>query len=413
MKGIHRREKPKNVRFSMRYGLLLAFFLVSLVFLLFQGGKLAYMIFVIVAILCLYIILGRWSGVARTEGKRSVEGASQELLSAGTSLSVTVQVHIPGFWPLPYVRIKDTLTHHGAGGTTFESVFIPDWKRNGEIRYRTHPLRRGHYRFEGTDCSTGDIFGVFEHGGRIALPHSFRVLPETVAVSEWTGLQQMMRGVQHHSITTRAQRETTQINGVREYNYGDRLSRIHWNATARTGTWKSKEFERESELSTLIILERNRDRYVDREAFELAVSAAASLLEFGRKQRLSMGLLSVGREATFIEAGSGSLHYRSIMDHLIGVEADGTHPITRVLEEHGRNFIPGMLAVVVTPEQNGDAWKALNWLHHKQVNGCHVLTSADSESDRRSWVKFMQTKGFLAYPITNLQELPAQLGGRS
>ncbi|WP_058301981.1 DUF58 domain-containing protein [Gorillibacterium timonense] len=408
----YRRDEPKKVRFSRRYGLILAFFLISLLFLLFQGGKFAYMVFIIVAILCVYIILGRWSGIAKAEGKRGVSGASKEMLSAGTSLAITVDVHVPGIWPLPYVGVRDTLHHLGVGSTTFETTLIPDWKRNGQVSYRTHPLRRGHYRFERTECTTGDVFGVFEHRGRIELPHSFSVLPETIAISEWNGLKQMMRGVQHHSITTRAQRETTQINGVREYNYGDRLSRIHWNATARTGTWKSKEFERESELSTLIILDRQSDRYPDKESFELAVSTAASLLEFGQKRRLSVGLLSVGREAALFEPKSGSLHFKTMMDHLIGVEADGSYPLARILEEHGRSLVPGMLAVLVTPEKNGGAWKAMNWIHHKQLNGCQILAGAEAGLDHQPWVKFMQARGFLAYPVASLQDLPVQLGGR-
>jgi len=409
----YRREGPKKVFFPWRYAFLLSFFLISLLFLLFQGGKFAYMVFIIVTILSLYLLLGRWSGIAKAAGKRSVAGADKEMLNAGTSLAVRVDIHVPGFWPISYVKVKDNLQHLGRGSTTFETTLIPDWKRNGQIVYRTHPLRRGHYRFDRTECSTGDIFGVFEHRGRIQLPYSFSVLPEVVAIPEWSGLKQMMRGVQHHAVTTRAQRETTQINGVREYNYGDRLSRIHWNATARTGTWKSKEFERESELSTLIILERQSDRYTDQESFELAVSTVASLLEFGQKHRLSFGLLSVGKEAVLHEPKSGSLHYRAMMNHLIGVDADGAYPLARILEEHGRSFAPGMLAVLVTPEKNGGTWKALNWVHHKQLNGCQILVGADPGQDHGPWVKFMQGRGFLAYPVASLPELPVQLGGRA
>ncbi|WP_438433249.1 DUF58 domain-containing protein [Gorillibacterium sp. sgz500922] len=409
----YRREEPKKIPFPWRYACIVGFFLISLLFLLFQGGKLAYMVFVIVTILCLYLILGRWSGIAKTEGKRSVAGTGKDMLSAGTSLAVQVDIRVPGFWPISYVKVKDNLQHSGRGSTTFETTVIPDWKRSGQIVYRTHPLRRGHYRFDRTECSTGDVFGVFEHRGRVELPFSFSVMPESATIPEWKGLKQMMRGVQHHAITTRAQRETTQINGVREYNYGDRLSRIHWNATARTGTWKSKEFERESELSTLIVLERQSDRYADQESFELAVSTVASLLEFGRKRRLSFGLLSVGKDAVLFDPKPGPLHYRDMMDHLIGVEADGMYPLARVLEEHGRSLAPGMLAVLVTPEKNGGAWKAMNWIHQKQLNGCQLLVGAEPGQDHGPWVKFMQARGFLAYPIANLPELPLQLGGRT
>src|SRR5690606_16903854 len=132
-----------------------------------------------------------------------------------------------GIWLFPYIIVKEHV--HGPRGEVlhFESTFIPDWKRRGEIAYRTPPLRRGIYRFGDTVCSTEDIFGLFEHSGQIKLNDSFCVYPQTVRIKDWQRLVHMMRDAHHHSNTTRAYRETTQINGVREYVYGDRLSRIH------------------------------------------------------------------------------------------------------------------------------------------------------------------------------------------
>ena len=61
-----------------------------------------------------------------------------------------------------------------------------------------------------------------------------------------------------HASAARASRETTQINGIREFLPGDRLSRIHWGATAKTGQWKSKEFEREALPRTIVLLDACR-----------------------------------------------------------------------------------------------------------------------------------------------------------
>jgi hypothetical protein len=88
----------------------------SLCFMLFQGGKLAAMLFVVMLILAVYLALGRWSGITKAQGKRVLGGIEHEgLVAAGTSVSVQIQTEIPGFWPIPYVLVKDRLVRRGGG----------------------------------------------------------------------------------------------------------------------------------------------------------------------------------------------------------------------------------------------------------------------------------------------------------
>lgn len=292
-------------RFSRKFWAVFGAFLGSLGFLLFQGGKLALMLFVIMLILSIYLLLGQWSGIKRTQGNRVLNNTDfGSVIEAGTSLGVRIELSIPGYWPMPYLFVKDRLYHKSGRELIFEATVVPDWRRRAEWEYRTPAMRRGHYTFGHTECVTEDIFGLFEHRGELELPQSIAVMPQTVPIREWQQFHQMMKGTNHHSSTTRAVRETTQINGVREYSYGDRLSRVHWNATAKTGTWKSKEFERESLPKTYVVLDRYMKAYDDPEELELAVSAAASLFQYGAHRGLSLGLLSSGADNVYFEPRS-------------------------------------------------------------------------------------------------------------
>ena len=116
----------------------------------------------------------------------------------------------------------------------------------GSCHSRRQPLERGKYVFSETECASEDIFGLIEHRGKFKAKGEFRVLPRTVFIPYWQLYDRKSRLSGPQTALTRSRRETTQINGVRDYVYGDRLSRIHWNATAKTGNWKSKEFEHES-----------------------------------------------------------------------------------------------------------------------------------------------------------------------
>jgi uncharacterized protein (DUF58 family) len=401
-------------KYSPRFWGVSLSFVFSLFYLLFQGGKLAFMVFIIISVLCLYLALIRWSGIAKTQGERMLLNANLEPVhEAGSTLALQIKVQIPGFWPIPYVSIKDRLIRRGGEEQTFESFLIPDWKRKGEISYRTPPLRRGFYHFGPTECSTEDIFGLFESKGSMTLPYSFGVHPRKVHIREWKQLHQMYRGMHYHSASTRSHRETTQINGVREYIYGDRLSRIHWNATAKTGTWKSKEFERESLPKTIIVLDRNLKHYKNKEHFELAVSVAASLLDYGSRKDLALGLLSVGKDSNVFEPRLSSTQNKLIGNHLIDVEPDGTYSLLDVLKNTSRQFAPGIFFTLITPQFGEPLLQALSWIDLRQMNPCHMWISAEqTEAAQETWRKQLHVKGFMGYPVASLEDLTQGLGGR-
>ncbi|TXK84126.1 DUF58 domain-containing protein [Paenibacillus sp. N3.4] len=395
----------------------------SLFFLLFQGGKLASMLFIIMTLLSIYLFLGNWSGVKRAQGSRKFTNAGTDVqLEAGQSLQIGIQVQIPGFWPIPYVIIKDQLIRQNGEETVFTGSLVLDWKRKGELLYSTPPLRRGYYRFGATECLTEDIFGFFQHKGRIELQQSLTLYPQTVSIREWVQFHQMLKGMQHHSTTTRAHRETTQINGVREYIYGDRLSRIHWNATAKTGTWKSKEFERESLPKTIILLDRTSRSYRDAAEFELAVSVAASLFRYGASRDLALGLLSIGKESTYFEAKQSQNHHKQILKHLVGVEADSFHTLQHIVKERSRDLPAGCFFVIISPQKGAAIMQVLSHLEHLQMNPCHIWVhtkpanlfnpqAADSSNLQEDWIKAIRSQGYMGYEVGQLTDLPSLLGG--
>lgn len=402
-------------RKKAKYWSVVSVFGGSLGFLLFQGGKLAFMLFVMITIISVYLLLGQWSGIKRTTGTRHL-GQSEfgTQLEAGHSLNVRIQLQIPGYWPIPYVFVKDRLLRRNGGELSFEATVVTDWRRRAIWEYRTPALRRGMYSFGQTDCVTEDVFGLFQHKGSPQLPSSFVVMPKTVAIRDWTQQRQLTAGTNHHSSSARAVRETTQINGVREYIYGDRISRIHWNATAKTGTWKSKEFEREALPQTFLVLDRHKTSYKDLEWFELAVSAAASMFQYGTNRGFGMGLLSSGSSEQFIDPKSGKLHNKSLQQHLIDVEADGPKRLAPVVMNSASRIPAGSFVAVISPASGEPMRKALLWLKTAQLNPCHIWICPDAErSKREAWLHQLRAMGMAGYPVASLTELPVVLGGRS
>ena len=314
----------------MRWRSIGILYIISLLYLLFQGGKSSFMLFCIFNVLVIYLIFGRWSGINRAAGARHVTNGTvvtrEQTLLAGTRLEVSLQIQIPGIWPIPYVLVRDRLLSHNGIILPFESSFVPSYRKQGAVNYTTPPLERGMYHFAQTECSTRDIFGLFEHRGSFESSHLFSVYPRMVPIREWQLFKRGSKGPFSTSLSQLSSKETTQINGVREYIYGDRLSRIHWNATARTGQWKSKEFERESLPRTVFVLDRYAGAYEGQDQFELAVSVTASMLEYGFRRSSAMGLVSSGRKQEGFAPHSRTDQRALIFNHLVSVQADGLHP---------------------------------------------------------------------------------------
>ncbi|CAM4464795.1 uncharacterized protein (DUF58 family) [Paenibacillus endophyticus] len=404
---------------KLRWQLVAVIYVTSLFYFLFQGGKTAFMLYMILNLLLVYLVLGRWSGINRVSGSRTYTvpsaNALEQSLSAGSSLDVTLSMKIPGYYPLPYVIVRDQMQRHNGQKLAFESSFVPNWKRSGQVVYQTPPLQRGEYRFMHTQCLSYDVFGLFEHSGQFGTETVFNVLPQTVPLRQWNGIQRGIRGPYSHAIASRSAKETTQINGVREYLYGDRLSRVHWNATAKTGEWKSKAFERESLPRTIVILDRYAGGYALELAtrFELAVSAAASLLENGLKDDTAMGLLSIGDKLTMISPKSGIEQRNIMMKHLTFVDADAVRPLYSSLQQADTILEPGSFAVVITPDTGADVIKSMEWLSRKGITPCllHISSAVDKLSGNTSWKNVMRERGWPVFEIRQLQELPTVLEG--
>lgn len=384
----------------------------SFLFMAFQGGKLASMLFAIVLILSLYFALGRFSGIASARGMRQLNKGTETEFAAGTRVPVQIRISLPRFWLFPYVIVKDRLISHRGETLEFETPFVPDWRGNGEVSYVTPPLRRGVYRFGDTQCMTEDVFGLFQHHGTLQLNLAFRVYPQTVSIREWTHFHSLTKGMHHHSASTRAVRETTQINGVRDYVYGDRISRIHWNATARTGTWKSKEFEKETLPKTVLVLDCDRSAYEDDDQFELAVSVAASLFQYGLANELNLGLLSTDQNPKWIPAMKGETHYKEVMDHLIHVEADGKQPLDAVFGQFENGMAGGHFFIIVSPRAGESLSGAVRLILSRQLNACHFRILSGKQEDRQSYGEHAYRSLIRTYHVANLQELPVVLGGR-
>ncbi len=101
-------------------------------------------------------------------------------------------------------------------------------------------------------------------------------------------------------MTYRLFEDPSRVAGVRAYSPGDPLSRVHWRATARTGSLHSKEYEPSTIVGATVLLEfhlQSHAKHNEPYRSELAVTAAASVANAVYEMGQQVGLVTNGRDA--------------------------------------------------------------------------------------------------------------------
>lgn|GEM_PF-1881577 len=125
------------------------------------------------------------------------------------------------------------------------------------VCYEAVPVRRGHFEIGPFLFYSGDPFGFFRHVRRVNARTGLLVMP--------TPLDTRVNYLKSASLVAKDELSTiampgssTEFLGVREYQQGDPLRKVHWASTARMGTLITKQFER-NVASTLSVLLVNDD----------------------------------------------------------------------------------------------------------------------------------------------------------
>lgn len=200
--------------------------------------------------------------------------------------------------PLPW------LPPHGQASMTVEMV----------------PLRRGRLVFAGAEIARTDPFGLFcrlspvrDAGGAVTvLPRRFR-LPDMPLPGRDRRLH--AGGV----ALAGSVGDSEEFISVRDYRAGDPLRRIHWSGWARTQRPVVKEFQEEFFVRHALLLDTFGGG-AEAEAFEDAVSLAASFASTVDQRDSLLDLMFLGDKAYVFTAGRGLAHAEQMLEILAAVE---------------------------------------------------------------------------------------------
>lgn len=270
--------------------------------LVFRLGLLAYAMYVLLGLLAASRFLARdW--VENLSATRECNRLSAQI---GDKVAVVVTIANRGRFPVPWVLVEDSLPRRGlAQGpprlrVIGKRLLLSMLRRRGEkvLLYQVHFLMRGYYQLGPVILESGDLFGLHRRYRVATEPHFVLVYPRVVPLEGYDLASR--RPVGEVRLTHRLYEDPTRIAGVRLYQTGDPLNRIHWRATARTGTLHSKIYEPSTVAGATLLVALHQTEYPQANEplrSELAVTTAASLANAVYQMGQQVGLVTNGRDA--------------------------------------------------------------------------------------------------------------------
>jgi uncharacterized protein (DUF58 family) len=281
---------------------LLGAVLLLVVALLLGMDLLAYALYALVAVLLSSRYLAaRWAQAAAAERE-----GSRWQVEIGQKVAILVTVENRSRWPILWLLVEDVLPPEAlihrpprlaVDGMRMRLWMLPAGGRR-TLSYQLTPTRRGYYQIGPLVAETGDLFGLHRRYRMLTRPQFLLVRPRVIPLAGYAISSR--RPIGEVRMTYRLYEDPTRICGVRAYERGDPLGRIHWKATARTGLLHSKVYEPSTVAGATLLLDLHRATHPARHEpvrSELAITAAASIAHALCLAGQQVGLVTNGRDA--------------------------------------------------------------------------------------------------------------------
>ncbi len=309
---------------------LLGTLLLMAVGAVFELGFMVYATYVLLGVvLASRALSSRW--IESVEVSRRVDASRAEI---GESIVVRVEARNVGTLTVPWVLIEDAAPLRALAqiparldldGGRIQLEKLPP-AGSLDLRYTATFRQRGYYQFGPSWIETGDLFGLHRKYRVTGRPNYVLVRPKVVPLEGYDVASRRPLG--EVRFAHRLYEDPTRISGVREYQFGDPMNRVHWRATARIGRLHSKTYEPSSVAEGMILLDFHEHSYpVNGQAarVELAVVAAASMANALTQMGQPVGFVTNGRDAADrIREQGGSMEFSTRQDASVAARQENS-----------------------------------------------------------------------------------------
>jgi len=252
------------------------------------------------------MLLSRWLARHWIQSLSAERECNRYSANVGDKVAVVVTLKNASRLPVAWTLIEDLLPRRALTyqppslqvvGNRIQLALVPG-DRSHTMSYQLRCNRRGYHQIGPLIVETGDLFGLHRRYRVLTSPHFLLVYPDVVPLEGYELASRRPIGEIH--LSHRLYEDPTRIAGVRRYEMGDPLNRIHWRATARTGQLHCKLYESSCVAGATLLLDFHKTAFNPHDEpyrSELAVTAAASLANAVYEMDQQIGLVTNGRDA--------------------------------------------------------------------------------------------------------------------
>ena len=328
----------------------------------------------------------------------------------GDDIEERITVRNRSSWPKSTLEVEDLTDMPG-----YSNGRVLNLPTRGFRSWRTlAPARkRGVYKLGPVRVSNTDAFGLFRRDREFGDQDDLVVYPRVYDLPEFEMPPGYLTG--ESSARRRSHDLTPHAASVREYAFGDSLSRIHWQSTARTGRLMSKEFELGMASDVWILVDLHREVQageLDESTDEYAVSMAASLAQKYIQAQLPVGLLAYGDERYLLPADTGTAQFERIMEHLAMSKAEGAVSLAEALSREEQLWGTHSSIIILTSSHREDWTVAVRELVRRRLRIAVVLIdglSFDGLFDTLSVIPALYDAGIAPFVVRSGDDIPVAL----
>ncbi|HEX5472062.1 MAG TPA: DUF58 domain-containing protein [Lacipirellulaceae bacterium] len=267
-----------------------------------QLGLFAYAMYVLLGVIVASrVLVNTWSG-----NLTAVREMSRDRIKIGDATAIVIVVENRHWLPIPWMLVEDLLPRRAlihmppnlqVTGRRLQLVSFRGRVRR-TITYQLKANCRGYYQLGPLVAETGDVFGLYRRYRVLSEPSFLLVVPEVIPLEGFDIASR--RPIGEVRMSHRLYEDPTRIAGVRAYQAGDSLNRVHWRATARTGQLQCKVYEPSTVAGATLLIDLHEQSFAPEDEplrSELLITAAASVAGAIFQMGQQVGLVTNGRDA--------------------------------------------------------------------------------------------------------------------
>ncbi len=376
------------------------------------GGKIPYFLLYTMGTLLLMPIIHGIIGILTIKAEVYVD---DHTVHAGDTVDLSYQIYSRFPLPFPNIQLEDGIS----ATLTGEKPPLERYALNSREAYtkhiKIHCKRRGDYTVGYFKITIGDIFHFFRFNKRIEVPLNLRVYPRVVDIHKVLIQPKMSLG--EILINNLLFQDYTEISGLKRYEPGDSIKKIHWKASAKQEETLVKSFEMKGETNLVLFINASLESYrEDTHGFleDLAVETSLSIANYCLRKGIRVSLCYEKGGALVYLEGNHLSDFKKLMEELVTFHPTGTIDFAEQISKYTTGLPSGTTVIFITPEIDKEIGINSIYLKRKGIHGEYILLqnmeASGAEQELNKIRKRLDGEGIKVYGIGRTEDLSMGLG---